>query len=128
MGMCVKIRKDILTFLLVRNGGGVPANVATVLAHFSHPRMSDHALVLFVCLLSSRTPVKKKMLVQDEVKRVLTPREKMAMRKKQRADMEAEKLKQEISQNYVEQRKILKEHKKKQQVGRCCYSIVCLHF
>ncbi len=71
--------------------------------------------------------MKKKMLVQDEVKRVLTPREKMAMRKQQRADMEAEKLKQEISQNYAEQRKILKEHKKKQQVGICCYSIVCLH-
>ena len=70
----------------------------------------------------ARSPVKKSSLLTEQNEEVLTPKEKMAQRKKLRADMEAEKLKQEISQNYKERRKRFNEHKKKQ-VCQFCRSL-----
>ena len=73
---------------------------------------------LFVCLFATllacsfRSPVKKKTLIQDE--RVLTPKQRVDLRKKQRADQEAEKIKQAAAKNYNEARKRFREHRKKQ--------------
>ena len=44
----------------------------------------------------------------------MTPRQRADMRKRQRADQEAERLKQAVVQNYNEGRKRFNEHRKRQ--------------
>lgn len=61
-----------------------------------------------------RSPVKKRSLIKEE--RLLTPRQRVDLRKRQRADQEAERIKQAAAQNYNEGRKRFKEHRKKQVV------------
>ena len=56
--------------------------------------------------------MKKKSLIKEE--RVLTPRQRVDLRKRQRADQEAERIKQAVAHNYNEGRKRFKEHRKKQ--------------
>ena len=56
--------------------------------------------------------MKKSSLIKEE--RVLTPRQRVDLRKRQRADEEAERIKQAAAKNYNEGRKRFKEHRKKQ--------------
>ena len=69
-----------------------------------------------------RSPVKKKSLISEE--RVLTPRQRLDLRKRQRAEAEAERIKKAVAQNFNEGRMRFKEHRKKQ-VG-CVVSISLL--
>ncbi len=69
---------------------------------------TDTVSIVFVL----RNPVKKSLLVHEDP--ALTPRQRVELRKKQRADKEAERIKLEAAQNYNEGRKRFKEHKKKQ--------------
>ena len=58
-----------------------------------------------------RSPVKKKNLVQQE--RALTPKQRMEMRKKQKADQEAEDRKRLAARNFSEGQKRFREQKKR---------------
>lgn len=69
-----------------------------------------HTLIFMVSLC--RSPVKKKSLIKEE--RVLTPKQRADIRKRQRADQEAEKIKRAVVQNYNEGRRRFKEHRKRQ--------------
>ena len=70
----------------------------------------------------------KKSLLQAE--RLLTPKQRVDLRKKERADKEAERIKQAVVQNYNEARKRYKEHRKKQvkDIYFLCFHcrIICL--
>jgi hypothetical protein len=62
--------------------------------------------------ITSRSPVKKKSLISED--RVLTPRQRMDLRKRQRAEEEAAKIKKAVERNFNEGRKRFNEHRKKQ--------------
>lgn len=71
-----------------------------------------------------RSPVKLKSLVQEDTSSALTPRQKMELRKKQKADQEAEKRKSLAAKNLSERQERAKA-RKKQQVNDL--SLILLH-
>lgn len=66
---------------------------------------------MYACVVQlCRSPVKKKNLVQNE--RALTPKQRMEMRKKQKADQEAEDRKRLAARNYSEGQRRFREQKR----------------
>ena len=75
--------------------------------------LTDHLLynsLLYASMFIYRSPVKKKNLVQNE--RALTPKQRMEMRKKQKADQEAEDRKRLAARNYSEGQRRFREQKR----------------
>ena len=72
---------------------------------------NDVTSLLCVHIDIYRSPVKKKNLVQNE--RALTPKQRMEMRKKQKADQEAEDRKRLAARNFSEGQRRFREQKKR---------------